>query len=560
MTNQSPDSRRAARCLDIIQVLVVGLDQHARVNLVNREVCELLDCARHNVLGKSWFDEFVAEHARVEARDDFRSVLDGRVAPRATFEWTVLTREGAERTISWRHGRELGEDGRPIGALMSGLDITESRGLSDQLSFQKSHDELTGLVNRQEFERRLEGLLSEARAGDSTHVLCYMDLDQFKVINENCGHLVGDELLCQLARRLESRVRSSDTLARLGGDEFGILMAHCALDQGERVAMGLRRMVEEFRFAWGGQRYAVATSVGLVEITAFTQGTAAAMSAADNACYAAKDEGGNRVRLHRDEDTALAQRHGEMRWVARIHESIEEDRFRLHAQPIVSLHNGVDPPLHYEVLVRLQDQGDQVIAPGTFLPVAEKFNLAARLDRFIIGKAFHWLAQHPSHLARLELCSINVSGQTLGDGDASAYIIRLLEELALPADKIGFEITETAAIANLDAAVEFIGDLRAVGCRFALDDFGSGLSSFAYLKNLPVDFLKIDGVFVKAIIDDPIDAMIVRSISEIGHSMCKATIAEFVESEAVMTMLREIGVDYAQGFGIGRPRPIEEMA
>jgi diguanylate cyclase (GGDEF)-like protein/PAS domain S-box-containing protein len=432
-------------------------------------------------------------------------------------------------------------------------DITEARALSQQLRFQASHDALTGLVNRREFENRLERASKSAESGRSEHAVCYLDLDQFKIINDTCGHVAGDELLRRLGRVLAQQVRSQDTLARLGGDEFGVLLENCSMHVAERVANALRRTIEDFRFVWEKQVFGIGVSIGVVPIQGLGQTVSSILSAADAACYAAKDRGRNRIHIYREGDVELARRHGEMRWVTRIQTALEENRFELARQPIVPLSISSGNDCHYELLVRMRDEDGNIVLPDAFLPAAERYNLSVKLDRWVVREAFRMLTRDPDHLEKLFLCSINLSGVSLADEDFLIFVTTEFATTGLPPSKVCFEITETAAIANLSGAMRFIEVLRRIGCRFALDDFGSGLSSFAYLKSLPVDFLKIDGVFVKDIIEDPIDRELVRSINEIGHVMGKYTIAEFVESSEILAALGEIGVDYAQGYELGEP-------
>ena len=448
-------------------------------------------------------------------------------------------------------------------------DVTEAHNLSQELSYQASHDSLTGLVNRRELENRLARVLETARAESSHHALCYLDLDQFKVINDTCGHVAGDELLRQLSEVLRTKVRRRDTLARLGGDEFGVLMEHCVLRQAQRVANTLRKCVEDFRFSWEGKTFSVGVSIGLVPVTSDSESVAGALSAADTACYVAKDQGRNRVHVYHPEDMELARRHGEMQWVARINQALEEDRFCLSVQPIqpildVGTHlgaasSGLNDNGYYEVLLRMRDASGRMVPPGAFLPAAERYSLSVKLDRWVVEKIFSWLDEHPEQLDRLSMCSINLSGHSIADEDFLQFVISSLDGTNVPAEKLCFEITETAAITNLVSATRFITALKGWGCQFALDDFGSGLSSFAYLKQLAVDFLKIDGVFVKDVVDDPINLAMVKSINDIGKVMGKRTIAEFVENDEILEKLREVGVDYAQGYRIGRPQPLDRL-
>ena len=431
---------------------------------------------------------------------------------------------------------------------------------SAQLSFQATHDTLTGLCNRQEFESRLRQALNTARLQGQIHALCYLDLDQFKVVNDTCGHIAGDELLRQVAKELSRQTRKTDTLARLGGDEFGLLMSECGLDDARRVAEAARNAIAGYQFSWEGRSFGVGVSVGLVPIKAGSAGIESVMSAADAACYAAKDQGRNRIHVYREEDEELSRRHGEMQWVSRIQAALDEDRFELFYQSIEPV---VDDPrteaMHFELLLRMRDERGDLVPPGAFLPAAERYGLASRLDRWVIDRALRWLHEYGDDLGELGLCSINLSGQSLADEELAQFVIGRLREQRVPANRICFEITETAAISNLSRAVQFIEALKTQGCLLALDDFGSGLSSFAYLKNLPVDFLKIDGMFVRDIVDDPIDYAMVRSINELGKVMGKRTIAEFVENDAILQRLRHIGVDYAQGYGVARPRPLHAL-
>ena len=435
-------------------------------------------------------------------------------------------------------------------------DISEAFRLSEELSYQATHDALTGLVNRSEFERRLQRVIEANQSMSGQHAICYLDLDQFKVINDTCGHLAGDELLRQLSEILLSEVRKRDTLARLGGDEFGVLMEHCDIGHARRVTDALRAKVEEFRFVWQDKKFSIGVSIGLVPISVEIGNVNDVLSAADAACYAAKDAGRNRVHIYSVDDKQVSQHRGEMKWVSKINQALEDDLFALYYQKIVPVDQKIGHGEHYELLMRMHGKDGEVIPPGAFLPAAERFGLSAKIDHWVVSSAFTWLATHPAKQKKLELCAINLSGQTLGNDDFMKYLIDKLDENLVDPNKICFEITETSAIANLSHAIRFIKKIREKGCRFALDDFGSGVSSFGYLKNLPVDFLKIDGAFVRDIKTDRIDRAMVKSINEIGQIMGKKTIAEFVENDAILQELKKIGVDYAQGYGIAKPRAL----
>jgi len=452
--------------------------------------------------------------------------------------------------------------GERQGAVIVFGDVTEQRRLEQQLSYQASHDALTGLLNRLAFEREVAKVLEEGVAENGKHALCYVDLDQFKVVNDSCGHAAGDELLRQLANLLKAQLRKGDTLARLGGDEFGVLLLDCTPHDAHRLAEALREAITGFRFPWQSHTFSVGASIGVVPLPETIASYGEALSRADSACYIAKESGRNRVRVYRQDDEALARRHGEMRWLAQLDSALSDNRLWLAFQPIVPIQGNVGGVrgLHYELLLRMRDEQGNTVNPGAFLPAAERYHYSARLDRWVISRALNWLSHHPEHLAGLSLCSINLSGHSLADETLDRFLLEVFAHYEVPPEKICFEITETAAVANLGNAQRLIRVLRGRGCRFALDDFGSGLSSFAYLKQFPVDFLKIDGMFVKDIASNPIDLAMVRAINEIGHVMGKQTIAEFVEDAEVLARLRELGVDYGQGYHLGGPQPLELLA
>ncbi|MDT8424940.1 MAG: EAL domain-containing protein [Methyloprofundus sp.] len=437
-------------------------------------------------------------------------------------------------------------------------DITDAKRLREETNYQASHDLLTGLVNRREFEVRLKRVVDSAKRERDAHALCFLDLDQFKVVNDTCGHVAGDELLRQVGSLMQDNIRSRDTLARLGGDEFAILMEHCGIVQANQAAEHVIRAMENFRFHWEEHTFAIGVSIGLAIIDQHTKDSQEILSQVDSACYAAKDAGRNRVEVHTENSERLRQRKGEIKWSSEISDALDNDRFLLYVQPIVPVLNK-NLNIGYEVLLRLKMQDGTIVPPGAFLPAAERYNSATRIDRWVIHHTLQWLSRHADQLQQVRSIAINLSGQSLGDETVLNYIIDQFESGDVPAEKIKFEITETAAIANLQDATLFMKTLSKFGCQFALDDFGSGLSSFAYLKNLNVDVLKIDGMFVKDMLDDPIDHEMVKSINQIGHVMGLETIAEFVENNQILEQLRTIGVDYAQGYYLGKPVPIDSI-
>ncbi|MCW8844525.1 MAG: EAL domain-containing protein [Gammaproteobacteria bacterium] len=455
-------------------------------------------------------------------------------------------------------------DGGIIGAVMVFRDITLDDGLRRQLSYQASHDQLTMLLNRHEFQHRLADAIQEAHDRPGLcHALLYLDLDQFKLANDMFGHAAGDVLLKKVTNQIKAGVRSDDVLARLGGDEFGILLHGCTVEQAVLVAEGLRKSIKGLRFTWEGNSLNVAASIGVVELDHSMPGPAVALSAADVACFAAKEAGRNRIHVYGSEaDTSSAgDRLQEMRWVSRINDALDEDRFELFYQPIVPIGENNDRHGHYELLLRMRGEDGEVIEPGAFIPAAERYNLMPMLDRWVVRTALSKLASLDAQGERAGYSlAINLSGTSLND---PAFLDDLVQELSahkLPKGALCFEITETAAIANLANVARFMHKLKALGCTFSLDDFGSGLSSFAYLRDLPVDFLKIDGHFITNVADCTIDQSMVDAITRVGIAMGIKTIAERVESKVVMDMLASLGVHYAQGYYIARPESVNSFS
>jgi len=478
----------------------------------------------------------------------------------------LITSSGREVAVDNSAAPIRASNGQIIGAVLVLRDVTQERSIERQLSWQASHDALTGLVNRREFEKRLEQTAIAARTSSQQHALCYLDLDQFKVVNDTCGHIAGDELLCQVTNLFQSQIRASDTLARLGGDEFGLLLNHCPLESAVQVANKLREQLQKFRYMWHEKTFTIGVSIGVVAIDANTQSVTSILSAADAACYAAKNKGRNRVHVYQADDRELAIQRGQMQWIARLTQALEENRFRLYYQPIVkSTQASSSVEEHYEILLRLVDETGNLVMPGAFIPAAERYNLMHRIDRWVIRTLFASVREqyqentNPSQLhpgVRDCVYAINLSGASLNDEQLIDFVREQLTLHQIPPQMICFEITETVAITNLAQAAQFMRSLKQIGCRFALDDFGSGMSSFAYLKNLPVDYLKIDGGFVKQIVDEPIDLAMVEAINHIGHVMGIQTIAEFVENQTILEKITAIGVDYAQGYSIAKPRPL----
>ncbi len=476
---------------------------------------------------------------------------------RAVGKWRLILKTSNHRLA--RQSEELVDKASKLNEFNESLqtEIGERKQVEEQLAFQASHDGLTGLLNRKEFERRASRLFETVRRDKCQHALCFMDLDQFKVVNDTCGHVAGDELLRQLSLVLKKSVRQGDLLARLGGDEFAVLMEHTSLDDAQWVAALLQKAIQDYQFSWEGRNFKVGVSMGLVPIAETSSNLVETLSDADAACYVAKDKGRNRIHVYHAEDTETTQRHGEMQWVGRLNHALDDNRFCIYAQAIAPLDGRSE--LHYELLVRMLDDDGNIIPPGAFLPVAERYNLISKVDCWVVEHIFSRLLEYPVFLDRVNCLSINLSGQSVAEEGFQGFLIEQLATKKIPPEKICFEITETAAITNMNSAISFISRMKELGCQFALDDFGSGLSSFGYLKNLPVNYLKIDGMFVRDIVDDPIDHAMVKSINEVGHVMGMQTIAEFVENDEIQQKLIEIGVDYAQGYGIGKPHPFDEL-
>jgi diguanylate cyclase (GGDEF)-like protein/PAS domain S-box-containing protein len=470
----------------------------------------------------------------------------------------LVSRAGTEFAIEDSVSPIRDAAGQVLGSVVTLRDVTEQRRLSRELSHRAAHDSLTGLVNRAEFETRLTRLLANLTLDGTGHVLMYIDLDEFKLVNDACGHHAGDQLLRELSGLLQGCVRSRDTVARLGGDEFGVLLENCGIENGQRMAQLICDQMESYRFAYEGRRYRVGTSIGVVPVDIRWTSTAAVLQAADSCCYAAKDAGRNRVHLWVESDRALQVRQGEMQWVNRLEAALDENRFLLFAQHIEPI-DGPGRGLHCEVLLRLQDDDGSVIPPGAFLPAAERFHLASRIDRWVLQRVFAHLEAADTEMEGIDTIAINLSGQSIGDRDFHRDLMRMIRGASFDVRKLCLEITETAAITRLADAKSFIDEVRSFGIRIALDDFGAGASSFGYLRMLPVDYLKIDGQFITGLLEDPLDNAAVRCFCEVARVIGVRTIAEFVEAPEVREALRVIGVDFAQGYLIHRAEPFPDL-
>ena len=553
------EKERAEVTLQSIGDAVISTDAAGRIEYMN-PVAENLtgwnaDEAREHAIGDVL--NLVSEQKHEPLENPLLRALgrgEGR-AESAGDTSVLVTRSGQEIAIQESAAPICDRQGRMIGAVIVFHDVTKERRLKRALAYQASHDALTGLINRREFDNRLQAAVQRAQRGEDQHALLYIDLDQFKVVNDTCGHQAGDRLLRDVTGLLQTRIRASDTIARLGGDEFGVLLESCTLDQATRIAEGARQAIRDYRFVWGATTLSVGASIGIVEIKRDTENVAAVMSAADIACYAAKDGGRNRVHVY--DSAGVSSRHREMHWVARVTRAAEENRLELFFQPIAAI-GSQSPPRFHELTVKLRGDDGQLVPPSEFIPAAERYNVMSIIDRWVVQRAVDLLRQRQARGAPLPMLAVNVSGTSLNE---QSFVDLTLAVLADPviAGAICFEITETAAVTNLADAIHFMRELKTRGCKFALDDFGTGLSSFMYLRTLPVDFLKIDGQFIAQIATDPVDRSMVEAIGKVGRALGIATIAECVETAVVLEELKRLGVDFAQGYFIARPLPIAQL-
>jgi len=543
------EKERAEITLQSIADAVVTTDEDGNIAYLNPVAEKLTGWSFDEARGRPLNEVFRVE----DVGGDVDEPLGLEALRHGSGERLLYGRGGGVSTITHTSAPILAAGDRLLGNVLVFQDVTSVRHMAKEMAYYASHDPLTGLINRREFELRLSQALEGAQQRGEQHVLLYLDLDQFKVVNDTCGHRAGDELLQQLSMMLRDRLRRSDMLGRLGGDEFGMLLHNCPLAMGKRIAEEIRAAVQAFRFSWEHSVFVIGASIGVVPIGAADGSVGEVLSAADVACYTAKDLGRNRVHVYEPKDVELARRQGEMRWISRITDAREHHRLLLYYQEIARIGREDDGLRHLEVLLRMRDEQGRIVPPDAFLPAAERYNLMPSLDRWVVEHAFDWCAGHAEPNL---VCSINLSGTSLNDAGLMPFIREQFARTGVKARQICFEITETAAVANLVAASGLIRELQAMGCHFALDDFGSGLSSFRYLKNLPVDTIKIDGSFVRDIASDPVDRAMVAAINTLAQVMGKRTIAEFVEDEAILAELAEIGVDYAQGYCVGKPAPL----
>ncbi len=558
------DSRRA-RALESLSDAIVTTDEAGVIEFMNSAAATLTGTNADFAVGKALSDivELVDdEDATAAARGtgSHAAAPAGEFAPVSRRALLLSHRSGAESAVEVSTTPIRSDALEITGSVLLMRDVTEQRGITRQMSYQATHDALTGLINRGEFERRLAEANDSAHRGEGHHVLCYLDLDRFKIVNDTSGHLAGDSMLREVAKLLRDAVRDSDFVGRLGGDEFGMLLVGCPLEKARQIADDVCRSVGEYRFIWKDKLFNIGVSVGLVEISRESGTTEDLLSAADAACYVAKKEGAGRVSVYSARDEARARQTGEIQWLQRLQSALKENRFQLYQQTIVPAYadDGTGPRM--EVLVRMTDeQGNQVL-PAEFMRAAERHKLMRLVDRWVVQTTFTAVGRGVIVLTDRHTIAINISAQTLGDPQFLEFVVECLDRTGALPTQICFEISEAAVIANLEHARRFVGVLHGMGCQFAIDDFGSGVASFSNLKNLPLDYLKIDGSLTQNLARDSVNQAMVTAMIKLARSLKFKVIAEQVEEASAADIVRRIGVDFLQGYAIGRPKPLQIAA
>jgi len=549
--------------LESLAEAVITTDAAGLITYINPAAERLTGSLSAAAVGKSLEDivGFVDETDRRLLSDPVRQALTSGAPVNLSRRAMLLSRtNGSERSIELSASPIRNDVKELVGAVVLLHDVTELRGLARQMSYQATHDALTGLVNRREFESRTEEAIDSGQRGDGQHVLCYLDLDRFKVVNDTSGHLAGDSMLREVAKVLRDAVRDSDTVARLGGDEFGMLLIGCPLEKARQIADDVCRAVGDYRFVWKDKIFNIGVSIGLVEISRESGSLEELLAAADSACYVAKKQGSGRVAVYSARDEALARHTGEIQWLQKLQSALKENRFQLYHQPIVPAYgtNGGGPAM--EVFVRLQDEAGHEVPPSEFVRAAERYRLMSLVDRWVVQTTLAALGRGAIPIPANRSLAINVSGQTLGDVQFLEFVVECLDSTGVTPSQVCFEITETAVVANLDHARRFVGVLHGMGCQFALDDFGSGVGSFSNLKNLPMDYLKIDGSFMRNLARDSVNQAMVTAMIKLARTLNFKVIAEQVEDEAGLEAARRMGVDYIQGYVVGRPQLLSMAA
>jgi diguanylate cyclase (GGDEF)-like protein/PAS domain S-box-containing protein len=551
-----------ALALNSLAEAIIATDKDGRITYMNPAAEQLTGTAADAATGKL-LEEIVSLIDETDRRllsDPVHQALTSGAAVNLSRRALMLSRgNGSERSIELSASPIRDSARELVGAVVMLHDVTEMRGLTRQMSYQATHDALTGLVNRREFDRRLDEAIESGHRGDGQHVLAYLDLDRFKLVNDTSGHLAGDSMLREVAKLLRDAVRDSDTVGRIGGDEFGILLVGCPLDKARQIADDVTRAVGDHRFVWRDKIYNIGASIGLVEISRESGTLEELLAAADTACYVAKKQGSGRVVVYSARDEALARHTGEIQWLQRLQSALKENRFHLYHQVIVPAHADDGGPA-MEVLVRLQDESGHDLLPAEFMRAAERYRLMGLVDRWVVQTTLAALGRGAIAVEARHSVAINISGQTLGDAQFLEFVVECLDSTGVIPGQVCFEIAESAVIANLDHARRFVGVLHGMGCQFALDDFGSGVGSFSNLKTLPLDYLKIDGSFIRNLARDSVNQAMVTAMIKLARTLNFKVIAEQVEDSAAEEAARRMGVDYLQGYAIGRPQPLELAA
>ncbi len=545
--------------LDSLGEGIITTDVTGRIDYLNHAAEQLIGVSGADAIGKTITEiiTLVDETDRRSLGDPVRQCLSTQTKVTVGRRGLMISRDGAdERSVELTVTPLKGHHKADLaGTVIAVRDVSELRGITRQMSYQASHDALTGLVNRREFERRLEEALESTHANSVRHVLCYLDLDRFKLVNDSCGHMAGDTMLREVAAILKSAVRDSDTVGRLGGDEFGLMLSGCPLDKARQIADDVVRKVSEYRFVWKDKIFNIGVSIGLVEISRESGLADEIMSAADSACYVAKKQG-NHVHVYSARDESVARHRGEIHWLQRLQTALKDNRFELMAQPIIATAPSAQGPA-LEVLLRLQDDAiPGGISPSEFVRAAERYRLMADVDRWVVQAALTALGRGAIRVPPERSIAINLSGQTLGDPLFLEFVVDVLDRTGVVADQVCFEVTENAVITNIEHAQRFIGVLHGMGCRFALDDFGRGLSSFGNLKNLSLDYLKIDGSFIRNLAMDSVNQAMVAAMIKLARTLNFQVVAEQVEDVGAFEAATRMGVDFVQGYHLGRPQPL----
>jgi len=551
--------QQAQITLESIGEGVITSDTQGAIEYLNSAAEKLIGIDRRSVLGKRLGDivNLVDEGDRRDLGDPIMRCLSDRRRVSMGSRALMVSHDGdAELSIELTASPIKSPDGSIAGVVVIMHDVSEMRGLAQQMSYQAAHDPLTGLINRREFERRLEHSLHSVRDEDTSHVLCYLDLDRFKAVNDTCGHMAGDNLLRELSAIIREQVRDSDFVARLGGDEFGMLLIGCPLRKARQIADDVIRSVRDYRFVWQDKIFTVGVSVGLVEIGRESGTIKEILSAADSACYVAKQRGRGQAHVYSAKDEASARQRGEIHWLGLLQSALKEDKFEIYSQPIISLSGKGQGGPAVEVLLRLRDDENNIVLPKQFIHAAERYQLMAAVDRWMVRATLAAIGQGAIRLPDGRSCSINISGQTLGEGTFLEFVVDCLDHSQVDPGQICFEVGENAIMADLEHARRFVGVLHGMGCRFGLDDFGRGIGSFSSLQDLAIDYLKIDGAYTSDLQDDSLNHQVVCAITRLSRTVGFKVIAEQVEEQEDFDALRKVGVDYVQGYYVQRPRKL----